>query len=315
MDWFRKEKNKTLGVAHGKRRYDIPLTQKDGSGFLVLLVTLMSFLVLIITDGAFLMSTLSNRWQSGLENKVTIEIPAERNDGSIMTPAQLDKLGKRVMAIIDGHKIIKQATLMKKEEIQQLISPWLGHNDTMLDTLPFPVLIAVELNTRDPDALKEIEKKINKLSPEASLDTHEDWLNDLLRLTSTLKYAAFFLSLMILLTTATAIAGAVRSSMSAHHQELELLHLMGSTDRYITRQFQRYIFILTAKGAAIASVLVFPILGLAYALSNKDNSALLPSFAIEPVYFMFLALCPVLMPLFSVLIARWTVLKSLEEMP
>lgn len=317
IDWLRfKKKNTALGVAYGKRLYDLPLTQKDGSGFVVLLVALMTFLVLIIMSGAFSLSTLSNKWSSGLENKMTIEIPAKREDGSLMSQDQLETLGKRILFMVKENEIIDTAQLLDKKEIQTLISPWLGHDDTMLDTLPFPVLIAIELKERNPETLKDIETQINKVAPKAILDTHKDWLNDLLNLTATLKYTAFLLSLFIFLTTATAIAGAVRSSMSAHHEDLELLHLMGATDRYITRQFQRYILILTLKGSALASVTVFPILGLLYLLSDQSTSEeLLPSFSIEPLHFLYLFLCPLIMIVFSLFVARWTVLRSLEEMP
>lgn len=309
---FRRER--ALGVARGKRRYDLPLNKSPGAGFLVLLIGLMTFLAMLALASSFALSAMTARWSTGLENRVTVEIPAETADGKVLQAADIKKLTARAHDILTGQKNVVSAHVMTDEEIADLVKPWLG-GDLQLNRVPLPGLIAVELQDTNPQSIKMLEAKLQAVTPKARIDTHEEWLTDLLRFTGALQFAAVLLTLVIGLTTVTAVAGAVRSRMAVHHAEVELLHLMGARDTYISRQFQRHSLILAFQGA-LCGVAAGAIALLAIGwISGEMGVNLLPDFSLGGGQIAALGVLPVLVALIATVTARQTVLKVLGQMP
>jgi len=309
---FRKER--ALGVSRGKRRYDLPLNKTPGTGFLILLIGLMTFLAMLALASSFALSAMTTRWSSGLENKVTIEIPAETENGTILSPGEIKQLTASAETILSSMPSVVSLHVMTNEEIAELVKPWLGDN-LLLGKIPLPGLISAELQDTTPKTIKMLEGKLKALAPKARIDTHEEWLTDLLRFTGALQFAAVILTLVIGLTTVTAVAGAVRSRMAVHHAEVELLHLMGAHDIYISRQFQRHSLILAFQGA-LGGVIVGTIALLAIGwISGEMGVNLLPDFRLSMGQGVILLSLPVLIALIATITARQTVLKVLGEMP
>ena len=67
----------SLGVSKKKRDYDLPLNKGSGGQFLSTLIALMTFLAILALSASFTLSEMTSRWVSGLENKASVEIPAE----------------------------------------------------------------------------------------------------------------------------------------------------------------------------------------------------------------------------------------------
>ena len=59
-----KRRDRKLSVAQGKRIYDLPLNKSEGTGFLVLLISLMSFLACISLTASFALDEVGRRWSS-----------------------------------------------------------------------------------------------------------------------------------------------------------------------------------------------------------------------------------------------------------
>lgn len=309
---FRKER--ALGVAHGKRRYDLPLNKSPGTGFLVLLIGLMTFLAMLALASSFALSAMTARWSSGLENRVTIEIPAASADGSVLPPDEIKRLTGRAHSVLTGHPSVVSADIMTDEEIAELVKPWLG-GELQLSKVPLPGLIAVELQDTAPQSVSILEAKLKAVAPSIRVDTHEEWLTDLLRFTGALQFAAIILTLVIGLTTVTAVAGAVRSRMAVHHAEVELLHLMGARDSYISRQFQRHSLILAFQGALCGVAVGALALCAIGWISGEMGVNLLPDFRLGGGQIAALGVLPVIIALIATATARQTVLKVLGQMP
>ena len=79
-----KRKERTLGVARQKRKYDLPLNKGVGRHFLKVLIALMSILAIFALSASFALSEMTQRWESGLENKATVEVPAEDKFGNCL---------------------------------------------------------------------------------------------------------------------------------------------------------------------------------------------------------------------------------------
>ncbi len=310
------DKNKSLGQAHGKRRYDLALQDSSGSGFLKLLIALMSTLTLLALATGFVLSDMSARWAAGIQNHLTIEIPPEDAGGKTLSQGRLDSLSEQARDIAREDPSIEQADIVPKEEVMALIAPWLGDDLASAENaIPLPALINVTVKAEadfTPDALQT---RLNTLSPAIRVDTHESWMESVVRFTGALKAASYLVVLVILGTTIIAVAGAVRSKMAVHQDELELLHLMGAQDSYIMKQFQRFILWIALQGALLGCVLGALLLLMIDWMSGKMDIALLPDLSLSGENLLFLCLLPFFISFLAMGTSRLAVLRVLKEMP
>ncbi|MCB1580831.1 MAG: permease [Rhodospirillales bacterium] len=307
-------RNRKLGVGERKGGYDLPLHKSAGSHFLVLLVGLMSFLAMMALSATMVLGGVTRHWSSGLKNKVTIEIPAQKPGGVLRSAVEIKELGLSVEALLTANPNIKALHILEKNDIHGLVSPWLG-DDVVLDELPLPGLVSAELHVRNKDKLESIEKALAEIAGDIRLDTHESWLEDILRLAGTLKLSALIVTLIIGATTIVAIAGAIRSRMAEHKADIELLHLMGASDLYITKQLQRHAVVLTLKGALIGVLSGLMILLMLSAFGGSGEGATIPSMHLSTSQIIILLLLPGLIALIASQTARVTVLRVLGQMP
>lgn len=298
----------------GFRDYDLPLSQSEDSRFLVLLIGLMSFLAVLACSGTFALNGMTSRWSSGLENKVTIEIPVETKEGHLLSSRTVQKETKKLENGLKNHRGLKSVTVLTNEDIQDLISPWIG-DELSLNDIPLPGLIALELRYTDAESLAKLERDIHRISKYAQLETHHEWLADLMRFANALKALALFIALVIGGTTVIAIAAGVRTRLAIHRKEVELLHSMGATDNYIARQFQRHAMIIALQGGAIGTIGGMIITGGIIMLSARSGTPLIPTIEIGSSGIALLCSIPVLASLIAMITSRFTVLRSLIEMP
>lgn len=294
-----------FSIAHRKSGYDIPLHTRLGTEFLVLLIALMTYLLLLSAAGSIGLGHMAGKWVSGLENAMTIEIPAK--DGAKTQAATLVEKLQRLDAV-------KAARVLTQADMGDMLSPWLGNDTSVLADLPLPTLVSVELKKRTDATSQTIKNLVNGTAPEAIVDSHEAWLVDLLKLTNGLRFTALIVFGLILFVTSFVIGGAVRSRMAMHQRELELLHTMGATDKYISLQFIRYIFSQTTKGLGfgiLAGVITF----VCFAVFANQTTGTLPEMNMGQTDWIILVSIPFLLLVIGTLTARQTVYSVLNEMP
>lgn len=308
------KKDRFLGIATAKRRYDLPLDRNAGNKFVKILVGLMTVLLMLSLSGAFALSGLAERWSSGLEGKASVEIPAKDINGILLPQEDIKTATQKIALMLEDDKTIETVTVLSEAEIIALISPWLG-DDIDTQTTPFPGIISLTFYKQADINKAALIKNIQNIAPQARLDTHESWLNDVLRLTNSLRFAAYVIVLVIGLTTIVAIAGAVRARLSAYKEDLELLHLMGAQDNYIARQLQRHTMILALQGSFLGFVFGLILLVImAWLLSSKDLT-LIPEFTLDGGQKIILFLIPIIISVMAMGTARLTVLRTLKQLP
>jgi len=285
--------------------YDIPLHTRLGTEFLVLLIALMTYLSLLAAAGSLALGHMADKWVSGLENSMTIEIPSGTNAAS-QAQSLIDALNQS--------KSVKSARILDQKDMGEILSPWLGNQTSILADLPLPILLSVELKERTNDVTSSIKNLARRVSPNATVDAHEDWLTDLLKLTNGLRLTAVIIFGLILFVTGLVIGGAVRSRMAIHQRELELLHIMGASDGYISSQFIRYIMSQSGKGMAFG-LLAGSITLLGFALLAHHSPGTIPSINLHGTDWLAFVAVPTLLLMIGILAARQTVLRVLNEMP
>lgn len=310
------KRERTLGKATGRRRYDLPLSRNDSSRFLVTLISLMTFLAVLAISAFFALGAMSERWTSGLEDKMTVEIPAQTAEGLLLKPDEVGQIAAAAASVLQIHPAVESHHVMTPEEIHDLVKPWLGDMQLGGDQMPLPGLISLTLKPDAPrDSVQALADKISAAAPGARLDTHETWLKDVLRFTGALQFAATLLLAVIGVTTAIAVAGAVKARLAVHRSDVELLHLMGAADRYIAGQFQRHSLLLGLAGGAIgtlAGLLALLVIGW---ISGEMDVNLLPEYTVTGLQAGMTLVLPLVIAALTTLTARQTVMRALGEMP
>ncbi len=308
------ERNRALGVAKEKRRYDLPLAGSSGNAFLRLLICLMSILGMLALSASFALSAMTDRWSQGLDNKISVEIPAADSGGDIIEPGIVKSMTDAAAKVLNEHPGVAEAAIMEESHVRELLSPWLG-TDMVMDSIPIPGLISVTFNKDAAPDLKKLEQQLKEVAPRARIDTHESWLTDVLRFTGALQFAAILLSLIIGCTTLVAVAGGVRSKLSENKEELELLHLMGASDSYIAKQLQRHTLILSLQGGLMGVAAGGLLLLIISLVAGEIGVNLIPDFSLNAMQKAMLVLMPVPIALLAMVTARFTVLRVLTKMP
>lgn len=307
-------RERVLGVAKGKRRYDLPLSGSSSNNFLRILIALMTVLGMLALSASFALSAMTDRWSGGLQDKVSVEIPAADSGGDIIKPELVKSMTKDAAEILRDHKDVQSAEITEESQIRELLSPWLG-TDMAMDSIPVPGLISVTFAKGSQPDLKDLELRLREVAPQARIDTHASWLADVARFTGALQFAAALLTFIIGLTTLVAVAGAVRSKLSENKEELELLHLMGSSDSYIASQIQRHTLILSFQGGMIGVAAGAIVLFAISLMAGQMGVNLVPDFRLNTVQQALLLLMPVPIAFLAMLTARYTVLRVLTKMP
>lgn len=307
-------RDRVLGVARGKRRYDLPLSGSTGSNFLRTLIALMTVLGMLALSASFALSAMTDRWSEGLANKVSVEIPASDSDGNVINAGIIQEMTDKTAEFLRSEDFVQSAEVTPPEKIRELLSPWLG-TEMASDSVPLPGLISVTFKDGAKVDIKDLETQLKDFAPRARIDTHESWLTDVVRFTGALQFAAALLTFIIALTTLVAVAGAVRSKLSENKEELELLHLMGASDSYIAKQLQRHTLILSLQGGAVGILAGGLLLLIISLIAGQMGVNLVPDFRLDAIQKVLLILSPLPIAALAMLTARFTVLRVLTKMP
>lgn len=302
-----------VGSASKTRRYDLPLHQDEGTGFLIVLVALMAFLSTIVLSFSFSLTQIMDSWSEGLENKMTIEIPAKA-DGALRSDAEIKALQQAVLDKLASVDTIDTLEPLEDQTLKNLVQSWLGQS-SFFDELPMPALISVQLKSSSPAIISALDEVVKGIDPQAHIDTHESWLSDLFRLTGSMQVALLVVVIVIGMTTIAAIAGAMKAQVEIHRDDVELLHLMGAHDRYIVRQFIRHAGLLSLNGSLSGVGGALVILGIIHLVFKEQHYSFMPDIAFGAAELTMLGMIPVAIGVISALSARFTVLQVLSKMP
>ncbi|MCK6418205.1 MAG: permease [Alphaproteobacteria bacterium] len=300
-----------------RAHYDLPLQQDRSAGFLILLTGLMTFLALATCAAALSLNALAFYWSSGLENNLSIEIPAERSKGGLRDAEEIQLLAERVDKALKQDTNVREIEILDQKAMNDLLAPWLGPQQNLAgaEDLPLPGLISVTLGHTDTDILSSLQERLKKIDADLRVDDHQEWLSGIIRLCRSLQVAAVVSTLVIISTTVIAVAGAMRARMEILRPDVELLHLMGAGDNYITAQFQRHALILSSKGAILGILAAAVVLcGLYFGIGTIPLADSMPEHGMLGMLLLMLLLLPLALCLISALAARIMVLRVLRAM-
>jgi cell division transport system permease protein len=202
-------------------------------GALSVLVTgLMVALGILVLAGAAAIRHVDLEWRHALADRWTVELPTT-DPAHPPAQAEIDQAIAALRAIPD----IAEVNPIGPDEMRTLLQPWL-RDAALTVELPLPVLIDIRLDPRTPPQPDALAQELSVKLPNAKLDDHGAWTRDLLRIAQTGEALGLGFFAGVALSMIVTIAATARARLAVNAEEIDLLHTIGATDRYIVRQFQ-----------------------------------------------------------------------------
>lgn len=231
-------------------------------------------------------------------------------------PAERARQAEVAVALLTNREDIASVRRVPDAELAALLEPWLGDQSIAEeDAIPMPALIDVRLAGPVTERrLEELRVSLLASVPSARVDAQAGWLKPVFDAIASLQWLALGLIVLLAGTTAAAVWLAARSALGSNRETIEIVHLLGGTDRQIARIFQRSLALDAALGGAVGLALG---LGAALLLGRQFaslGSGMVAGGQLGPFDWTVLASIPVAGIVLAVLTARITVLAALRRM-
>ena len=218
------------------------------SGPIPWVIAILIALVVIAAAGGLALRNLATSAQADLSSAVTVQVIEANPD----LRAQRGAAAVEVLTSVDG---VQSVRLVPESELATLLEPWLGEGASSGD-VPIPALIDVELtSTAGPAEIARIETALQAAVPAARVDAQSDWLRPVYGALSALQWLALGLIVLVALATAAAVWLAARNAFASARDTVEIIHLLGATDRQISAVFLRTVLREAAFGAVVGALL------------------------------------------------------------
>jgi cell division transport system permease protein len=291
--------------AQPARRANI-LPRESGAAPLDFVIGVMAFLAALSLGFVLIANRTAQGWEAGLAGRLTVQIVPQEG---VTTDSELEA-ALNVLRATDG---VAQATAQDKSYSLSLIQPWLG-KDIDLGDLPIPRLIDVVLKPGSIPDIAALTARLKAAAPHATLDDHSRWIERLRTTAGTIVWSTFAVMTLIAGAMAAIVAFATRAGLAAHHEIVQLLHLMGARHSFISRAFERH-YLIAAFVAALAGTILA---GAAFLLAggleqaNLATANFLPPLGLTGPEWLWLPLVPIVAALIAWATAHISVFSALN---
>jgi cell division transport system permease protein len=291
----------------------VPATSIAGRA-LVTVIAIMTFLASLTAGTAMLIDHSAQDWRGAVAREMTIQImPAVGRD--------IDADVAQAVAAAQSISGVAQVYAYTKAQSEALLQPWLG-SGLDLSELPVPRLIVVKLAPHAELNVDALRNAVTTKVPSALIDDHRLWLERLSIMAGTVVVIATIICILVMIAMVLAVGFATRGAMAGNREIIEVLHLVGAADGYISRQFQRHFFRLGLRGGAIgggAAILVFILAGALSALirataGGDQMQAMFGSFALSAKGYGTIVLIGCAMGVVTGLVSRVIVFRHLRRL-
>lgn len=214
------------------------------SGPMPWVIAIMIALTVIAAAAGLALRNAAATARSELSGGVTVQIvepaPEARNRQAAAAAARL-----RGITGVSGVRLVPA------EELDALISPWLGPEAADADAVPVPALIDARVSGAiTPQRLAELRRDLRAVAPGARVDAQSSWLAPVFGAINSLQWLAIALIALLGVATAAAVLLAARTALGSNRDTIEIVHMLGGSDAQIARIFQRSIGLDAAVGGA-----------------------------------------------------------------
>ena len=293
--------------APATRRAARLLPQPRMGGLMPWVIAILIALVVIAASGGLVLRNLADNARADLAAAVTVQVIEPNPD---LRAAR----GAEVVEVLQDMALVRAVRLVPQDELAALLEPWLGAAATSGD-VPIPVLVDVELVRRaSPAEIAQLAAALEGKVPGARVDAQSDWLQPVYRALEALQWLALGLIGLVALATAAAVWLASRNALGQARETVEILHLLGGTDRQITRIFLGTVLREAAFGAAVGTMLGLAAVWLLGQQFAALDSGMAGGGGLRLADWLVIAAVPVLGVLLALATARMTIALALKDM-
>lgn len=299
------------------RGRELPL-QADGIAIaLAALLGIMVYLAALGLSAGTVLGDLAATWEQARAGELTVEVRPLDPRVAAGAPSMNARVGASLSALkaIPG---VARATPLGEDEMRRLLTPWLGEDMNFQD-LPLPVLITVQVEPPSgqsaSDVIQNITTRLTKSIPGLRIDDHGTWLKELRRFVDVLQIVAIAIIALLGLAASLTVILVTRVSLLAHRDVVDILHVMGATDRHIAWQFQTFVARIAAVGSAGGAIFAFFTVLAAQLFGMALTAPLLPAVGLPWWFFALILALPFPVVLLAVAVARSSVLWWVRQLP
>jgi cell division transport system permease protein len=212
---------------------------------LTLVIAIMCFLACLTAGAVWMIKQSADAWLRDIASEVTVQVePRDKTD--------IEKAVTDVVVYIEKQPGIRSAKPLSLEDSTALLEPWLGNSDA-LKSLPVPRLIAIEIDRIEPPNLQEIGTALSRDFKGVTLDDHRRWQQQIRAVTGSFALGGIAILLLVAAATTAVIVSATKSAMASNREIVEVLHFVGATDKFISREFEKHFLRLGIKAGIVGA--------------------------------------------------------------
>ena len=264
-----------------------------------------SFLTALAAASGLALGGAALSLSADLAGRLTIQLP-EAN------PVSREAEKQAIISGLGRLGVVEKVEPVSEEELSALLEPWLGEQGREAD-LPIPALIDVTLRRATPADVADVRDAVRAVTPIARVDPHARWLAPLESLLRSLKWLAAALVLLMAAATATIVVLAARGALNTHRPVIEVMHLLGATDRQVAALFQRRIALDALMGGFAGLAAALAVMTLVGQRMSRIGSDLLGSVGLGLSDWALVLSLPVLGALLATIAARLTILFAIRR--
>jgi cell division transport system permease protein len=290
------------------------LESDPSARFLPWVIAVMVFLAALAMAAGLAGGRAGEAWRQSVSGRLTVYLtpqaapPQGLPQGPPLGLSMAERLA-RATAVLQATPGVVRAEALDRAQVEALLLPWLGA-ENLLAELPLPGVIDVRIET---GAAIDLAGLNDRLAPVGAIaDDPARLLDRAARIVAFIRLLGFTVVGLIALATLVMVVFATRAGLAAHDDAIEVLHVIGATDRFIARQFERHVLTLALQGGIpglVAAVVVIYVLGV---MAQAIDAALLPAFSLSWWAWAGLAALPLGTALLATVTARLTVLGNLR---
>jgi cell division transport system permease protein len=209
-------------------------------------IAILIALVVIAAAGGLALRNLSQAASAGLSSAVSVQVIEPNPD----LRAERSAAAIKVLTALPGVTAVRA---VPEAELVAMLEPWLGEGASSGD-VPIPALIDVELAaSAGPAEVARIAAAVKAEVPGARVDAQGDFLGPVNDALVAVQWLVFGVAVMVALATAAAVWLAAKNAFVAARDTVEIMHLLGASQRQITAVFLRDVLREAVLGAMLGA--------------------------------------------------------------
>ncbi len=226
--------------------------------------------------------------------------------------ADADAIRMRAVALLQETPGVTAVTPISPAKSRALLAPWF-EDPAILRSMSLPMLI--DISARGGTGV-DVETLKSRMAAVPGASVHA--LSDAKPRASVFERSVQPIVIVLLALSGLAVLAfaslAARSNLSANHESIELLHLLGARRRDLARALARDSRARVMHGAALGFVFAGATLGALYLAGRMTDATSLAIFDEEPFVLAVVAAIPMIALAIGIVASRYTVRRALNRL-